>query len=296
MPKYINMGVVYVSKNAFAKAGQQLPPATWTHDDYADLLRKLTKPGEGTYGGFIPYASFTRYQPHLRAYGASMVDPKDNTKAAYHLPAAIPVWDWLWNRMFQDNSLVQRQQEQGFSGAIDGLAQGRLAMAEEGMSLLQDAATKIQGEWDIVPIPRGPARRASWGTTDGWGMWKGTKSREASWELIKFLSGPDYLKLHSKLTLQIPPRQSLLDDWMQTVRQRYPVLEKVNLKVVPEALTSTQPYVSVNQQFLCFQEMIATFQPILDQVFRDGTQKAAYLRDTREQVERAASSCGATFQ
>lgn len=82
---------------------------------------------------------------------------------------------------------------------------------------------------------------------------------------------------------------------MTVVRQRYPVLEKVNLGVVKEALTSTQPYVTVNQQFLCYQEMIAAFQPILDQVFREGTQKTPFLRENREQVERAASSCGATF-
>jgi len=200
--------------------------------------------------------------------------------------------------MFQDNTVVQRKQEQerGFSGGIDGLAQGKLAMVEEGMSVLQTAAEKIQTDWDIVPMPRGPARRASWGTTDGWGMWRGSKSRDASWELVKFLTSPDYLKMHSKTTLQIPPRQSLLDDWMTTVRQRYPVLEKVNLNVVKEALASTQPYVSVNQQFLCYQEMIGAFQPILDQVFRDGAQKPTYLRDNREQVERAAVSCGATFQ
>jgi len=179
---------------------------------------------------------------------------------------------------------------------MDGVAQGKLATVEEGMSNLQFAAERFQFDWDLLPIPRGPARRASWGTTDGWGMWKEGKAADASWELVKFLAGPDYLKLHSKATLQIPSRQSLLEDWMTTVRQRYPVLERVNLNVVKEALGSAQPYVSVNQQFLCYQEMIGAFQPILDQVFRDGTQKPTYLRDTREQVERAAASCGATFQ
>ena len=74
------------------------------------------------------------------------------------------------------------------------------------------------------------------------------------------------------------------------------MLEKVNLKVVQEALAGTQPYVTVNQQFLCYQEMIAAFQPILDQVFRDGTQRPAYLRDVYQQVEQAAASCGATFR
>ena len=88
MPKYINMGVVYYNKAMFERAGQSVPPATWSHDDYAALLKRLSSaPGaRPVFGGWIPYASFTRYQPHLCAYGGAMVEPKDNTKAAFHQP------------------------------------------------------------------------------------------------------------------------------------------------------------------------------------------------------------------
>lgn len=300
MPKYINMGVVYYNRAMFDRAGQRLPAAAWDHDDYAALLKRLTRTGgdQPVFGGRIPYASFTRYQPHLFAFGGSMVDPKDNTKAAFHLAPALQAWQWIWDRMFQDNTLTQRrqEQEQGWSNFVDGLAQGRIATAEDGMHALIDVAAKMTAEWDILPMPRGPVRRASWGTTDGWGMWKGTQRRAAAWELLKFLSGPEYIRLQSRMTLYLPPRQSALDEWVKLVRQRYPVLERVNLRVVQEALAGTEPYVRVNQQFLCYQEMNEVFQPILNDIFRDGKQRPAALRDVREQVERAAASCGATFQ
>ena len=300
MPKYINMGVVYYNKAMLERAGQSVPPSTWSHDDYAALLKRLSSaPGaQPVFGGRIPYASFTRYQPHLFAYGGSMVEPKDNTRAAFHQAPAMQAWQWIWDRMFQDNTLIKRaqEQEQGWSNFADGLAQGRIATAEDGMHALIEVATKMTADWDILPLPRGPSRRASWGTTDGWGMWKGSQSPPAAWELVKFLAGPEFMRLQSRTTLYLPSRQSALDEWIKLVRERYPVLEKVNLKVVQEALAGTQPYVTVNQQFLCYQEMIAAFQPILDQVFRDGTQRPAYLRDVYQQVEQAAASCGATFR
>jgi multiple sugar transport system substrate-binding protein len=299
MPKYINMGVIYYNKAMLERAGQRVPAPTWNHDDYATLLRRLTQTGgQPVFGGRIPYASFTRYQPHLFAYGGSMVDPKDSSKAAFHQAPAMQAWQWIWDRMFQDNTLIRRQQEQeqGWSNFVDGLAQGRIATAEDGMHALIDVATKMTADWDILPMPRGPARRASWGTTDGWGMWRGSQSRQASWELVKFLTGPEFIRMQSETTLYLPPRQSALNEWIQIVRKRYPALEKVNLKVVQEALAGTEPYVTVNQQFLCYQEMITAFQPILNEIFRDGQQRPAYLRDVREQIERAAASCGATFK
>jgi multiple sugar transport system substrate-binding protein len=299
MPKYINMGVIYYNKAMFERAGQSVPSSNWNHDDYAAMLRRVTRPGgdQPVFGGMIPFASFTRYQPHLFAYGGYMVDPKNNAKAAFHQPAAQQGLQWIWDRMFQDNTLIQRsqQQAQGWSAIYDGFAQGRIATGEEGMHALIDVASRMTVDWDILPMPRGPVRRASWGTTDGWGMWKGTKGRAAAWELVKFLSGPEYMRMQSRVAFYLPSRQSALEDWMKVVRQRQPFLEKVNLKLVQEALSSAETYVTVNQQFLCYQEMNTTFQPILDEIFRDGKQRPAYLRDVYEQVERAAGSCGATF-
>jgi multiple sugar transport system substrate-binding protein len=300
MPKYINLGVIYYNKSMFERAGQSVPPATWNHDDYAAMMKRLTRAtgDQPVFGGRIPYASFTRYQPHLFAYGGAMVDTKNNAKAAFQQAPAMQAWQWIWDRMFQDNTMIQRSQEQaqGWSNFFDGLAQGRIATAEDGMHALIDVATKMTVDWDILPLPRGPVRRASWGTTDGWGMWKGSQSKPAAWELMKFLSGPEFMRMQSRVAFYLPSRQSALDEWIKIVRQRNPVLEKVNLKVVQDALAGTEPYVTVNQQFLCYQEMNTVFQPILDEIFRDGKQRPAHLRDVYEQVEQAAASCGATFQ
>jgi multiple sugar transport system substrate-binding protein len=300
MPKYINLGVIYYNKSMFERAGQSVPPATWNHDDYAAMMKRLTRAtgDQPVFGGRIPYASFTRYQPHLFAYGGAMVDTKNNAKAAFYQAPAMQAWQWIWDRMFQDNTMIQRSQEQaqGWSNFFDGLAQGRIATAEDGMHALIDVATTLTVDWDILPLPRGPVRRASWGTTDGWGMWKGSQSKPAAWELMKFLSGPEFMRMQSRVAFYLPSRQSALDEWIKIVRERNPVLEKVNLKVVQEALAGTEPYVTVNQQFLCYQEMNTAFQPILDEIFRDGKQRPAHLRDVYQQVEQAAASCGATFQ
>jgi multiple sugar transport system substrate-binding protein len=302
LPKYVNIQQVYVNLEAMERAGQKLPPQTWSHDDYADFLRRLTRRGgdPAVVGGYVPIANLTRYQPHLWAFGGNLVDPADYRKVAFHQPQAMAGWEWIWNRMFQDRTMLSNAdlREMGLEAAtvVDGFAQGRIATIEDGLHRLQEFAEKVSTRWELVHIPRGPARRATWGTTDGWGLWKGSQGRAAAWELVRFLAGPDYTRLQTRGILYIPSRASLLDDWTQTVRQRYPALEKVNLKVVQETITGSQAYAKVAEVFPCFQEGNAALSPTISAVFGQGTEKPATLRDVRDQVERAATGCGVTFQ
>lgn len=298
MPTYVNMGVLYYNRDLFRKYGQPEPKPEWNRDDYALMLKNLTrKEGDRQlWGGRIPVTSWLRINPHAWAYGGTFVDPKDITKSALHTPATQAGLQWIWDRLWVDNSMVQIPQQQGWSSFIEGLAQHHIATAEDGMHALQSVATQVTSEWDIAHIPRGPARRASWGTTDGWGLWNGSKYLPEAWELVKFITGPDFLKLQSRIELLIPPRASLIEDWMRVVRERFPVLEKVNLKVVPEALSATN-YLGVAENFPCYQETIGDIiNPALVEIFRDGRQKPAIFRDLREQIDRAATACGATFK
>jgi multiple sugar transport system substrate-binding protein len=54
MPTYVNMFVLYYNKNLFQKQGVPEPTPDWTHDVYADSLKKLTFMNGETpvYGGF----------------------------------------------------------------------------------------------------------------------------------------------------------------------------------------------------------------------------------------------------
>jgi multiple sugar transport system substrate-binding protein len=297
MPTYINTGVLYFNRNTFRKAGVKEPDGTWTYTDYAETSRRLTRVVDGrqVYGNYHP-RGFGRTQNTLWAFGGHYVDPKDFKKTQVHLPEAQQALEWLHDRYWKDLSwLPPKQQPTGFT-FWGGLGDGLFAMAEDGMHALKDVA-RVEGmEFDIAPIPKGPKQRMSWITTDGWGLWNGSKHRQAAWELVKFLTSVEWYKLQSRIELLIPSRVSLLDDWIQVIRSKFPVLEKVNLKVVRDAMTAAPPVVSTWEQFLCAADANKIINDTLVEMFTEGTAKASAFRDRKDQLEQAAAGCGATLK
>jgi hypothetical protein len=82
---------------------------------------------------------------------------------------------------------------------------------------------------------------------------------------------------------------------VRVVRQRFSTLEKVNLKVVTDALTSMN-YLTPTQNFLCQTDAGKVINPALTQIMRDGTARPLIFRDIKAQIESAAATCGASFK
>jgi hypothetical protein len=66
------------------------------------------------------------------------------------------------------------------------------------------------------------------------------------------------------------------------------------MKVISDAL-ATLNYHAPNENFLCQAEAGAVIQPLLNQVFRDGTATPTLFRDSRTQIDTAAGACGLRF-
>lgn len=59
-------------------------------------------------------------------------------------------------------------------------------------------------------------------TTDGYGIYAGTKHPEAAWELVKFLISKDYGRAMARANFLQPARASLVDEWAGFVREEFP--------------------------------------------------------------------------
>ena len=293
LPTYINMGVLYVNNQSFAKAGVKVPDANWTYNDYAEITKRLTRMENGRqiYGGYHPLGK-GRTENTLWAFGGGFIDPKDFTKSITQQPEAQQALDWLYDRYWKDQSWINLKQRPANFAMQTSLADGLLATAEDGMHALTRVAPIDGVDFDVVSLPKGPKQRMTWITTDGWGMWSGTKSKAQAWEFTKFLASPEWYKMQTRADLLIPSRISLLDDWMQVVRSRYPSLEKVNLKGVKEQLMASPPTVSTWPQFLCAADANKVIGDTLNEVYVDGTAKPSVFRDRKPQIDAAASGCG----
>jgi multiple sugar transport system substrate-binding protein len=101
MPKLINMAVVYYNLDLFDKADLGRIDDTWDQDKYADAARKLTQ--NGTVGLFFRASELGRWWYKLGAWGGNLVDPNDNTKAAFDSDEAIAALEWSRKLIFDGN-------------------------------------------------------------------------------------------------------------------------------------------------------------------------------------------------
>jgi ABC-type glycerol-3-phosphate transport system substrate-binding protein len=163
------------------------------------------------------------------------------------------------------------------------------------MAAFRDVARNMTQDWVLAHIPKGPANRTVLGTTDGWAIWGGTKAKNEAWELVKFITTPEYYTRQATVDLLIPPRKSVFDAWMNAAREVSPGAQKVNLNVVRDALI-TMGYPKPEEIFLCQFEAGPIVQRANEQIFRDGTASPRIYRDLKPQIDQAAGGCGVRFK
>jgi multiple sugar transport system substrate-binding protein len=298
LPTYTNVCVLFYSKGVFRKAGVPEPTANWTYDDYANAAKRLTSQqgDQKIYGGYQPSNVWIRLQNQIWGFGGTGVDPKDSTKSTLQTPQTQAALQWVYDRYWRDGSWIPfKERVSGWNWWAE-IVNGKLAMGEDGMQSLVNMAQINNSDWDIAPIPKGPMQQKSWVEMDGWMIWKGTKSPDAAWELVKFLSGPDFMRMQARIELLMPARLSLLDEWQQGLRQRYPTLANVNLKLPRDLATKSPSPVRTFELFTCQSEAEMALDPTVKDVIVDGKSTPSVFRDRRDEVDRAANSCGATFK
>jgi multiple sugar transport system substrate-binding protein len=93
---------------------------------------------------------------------------------------------------------------------------------EDGSWALKDILTGADFRVGVAPFPAGPVRRVTLATTDGFGIYAGTRHPDAAWELLKFLTSVDYGRAMARANFLQPARASLVDDWTDFVRAEFP--------------------------------------------------------------------------
>jgi multiple sugar transport system substrate-binding protein len=283
MPYYVNLIMLLYDKEAFDEAGVAYPTADMDHDDYAAMLLEMNKEEEGKivrWGGLVPLW-FDRLHAHIQAFGGHVVNPDDWTECMLDKPEAQEALEWLRARMWDDNSLLQPLQAED-RGPAEMWPTRLIATAEGGMGNLAFYAEEADFEWDMTHLPKGPARRATLGTNDGWAIWEGTKNPDAAWEFMTVLAGKEFQMLISEAWGGIPNRLSLLPGWKDQVLKGFPMLENVNLDVVLEALQEGYPLNS--EQFKKQAESGVLIDAALEKVFMVGDTPVSHFIDVAKEV------------
>ena len=225
LPKYHGALALYYNKDLFDEYGVDYPDETWDHDDYLAAMKQLThdRDGDGRtdlWGSMIDI-SWDRIQVHVNAWGGHLVDPDDSTKCGMADPEAMAAMEWIRARMWDDKVMPTVLDVQNLP-TREAFIAGRVSMVEDGSWALKDILAGADFRVGVAPFPAGPAGRATLATTDGFGIYAGTKHPDEAWELLKFLIGKDYGRAMARPNFLQPARASLVDDWVKFIREEFP--------------------------------------------------------------------------
>ncbi len=225
LPKYHGALALYYNKDLFDKYGLDYPDGSWTHEDYLDAMRGLTHDqngdGKTDLWGSMMDVYWDRVQVHVNGWGGHFVDPDNPTGCRMADPEALAALEWLRARMWDDRVMAKLPDVDRL-GPTDAFIDQRVAMVEDGSWSLKNILSRAPFRLGIAPFPAGPARRVTLATTDGFGIYAGTKHPEAAWELVKFLIGKDYGRAMARTAFLQPARLSIVQDWVGYVQQEFP--------------------------------------------------------------------------
>jgi multiple sugar transport system substrate-binding protein len=292
MPKYVNMMTLWVNKDLFDKAGVKYPTKDWTHNDYVDAMTRLTR-REGQeivqWGGAAPMWNWDRFWYRVDMWGGSVVDPKDDTRCLLDQQPAMDAMDWTRNGQW-DRRIMANQPELMRAFNTEALNTNfynqKIAIVEDGFypyAMARGIEDKFKWMW--MHVPKGPVTRRVLGTSDGFTVWKDTKAPDATWKLVKWLSGPVFQTVQTEYAGSFPVRYSVLKDWKQIVIRNYPLLADANLDVGPEAMEMGYP-----QDRKFFKKQLAAKDlvlPALTKLYRDGGTPISILKEVTQQVNNA---------
>jgi multiple sugar transport system substrate-binding protein len=289
LPKYHGALALYYNKDLFDQARVDHPGDTWTHDDYLAAMKHLTQtPNQenqtGVWGSMTDIA-WERLQVHVNAWGGHFVDPNDPTKSKMADPAALQAFEWIRARMWDDKVMATALDVQN-KGTQEAFIAGQLAMVEEGSWALKNILANANFRVGLAAFPAGPVRRATLATTDGFGIYAGTKHPEAAWELLKFLVSMEYGRAMAKAQFLQPARASLVDEWIQFVRTEFPD-KTTDLNIAAFADGQRQGYSVIGEEFANQADAQRLANGAWQQIFMLGLSPVETIKVLSRQIEEA---------
>lgn len=187
LPVYFNIPFVYYRPDLFREAGLPMPDERWTWDDYSRAAKALTRRAPDgsvkTFGTNLPLLWWVGWLSFVRQAGGDLVDSEGNLQIGK--PATLRALELMHDFVHADGSAPLPA-----NAPPGAFINGRYAMFYGGhVSELATLREHADFEWDIAPLPAGPAGRATGElAVVGVGIWKGTKHPQAAREVLRFLS------------------------------------------------------------------------------------------------------------
>jgi multiple sugar transport system substrate-binding protein len=198
-------------------------------------------------------------------------------------PASLEAHEWLRQRIWDDKVMASFLDVQNLSTSQAFINQ-KIAMVEDGSWSLKNILDSASFRIGVAPFPHGPAKQVTLGTTDGFGIYAGTKYPQEAWEFLKFLISKDYGRAMAQAHFLQPARASLVPEWAGFIRQEYPEKTKdINLEAFADG--QIKGYSVTVEHFPNMVEVGKIAKDTWDQIFTFGKAPVSEMANVCQQIE-----------
>lgn len=192
LPKDYSPVAVFYNKALFDAAEVEYPEPGWTWQDFRRKARALTNSEQGIYGVQLP-ANWPRgFEYWVAAAGGRLINAGGNEiEGLMDSDEVVRALQFYADLYHTDGSAAPATDLSAFSGGEDFFAQGKAAMRLFGRwpqtGYLENQ--ELRPVLGVAPPPVGdqPATVLAWA---GFGIAATSDQKEAAWQFLRFLSGP----------------------------------------------------------------------------------------------------------
>ena len=254
MPQYLGTVALGYNVDMFDEAGLPYPEPrlssnTMDWEEFEALAKRLTRDvnGDGMpdIWGFSKSMTRTdRIHYWLAAAGSDFFGNEAKTVSTLNNPAAIAGLEYLQRLRWESQVIAP-------PGVPSGFLEGQAAIAEIGswglvnyLGLKSDGSPKVTFEWNLFPMPVGPAGvRATLATNDGYAINRNTKHPEEAYLLLRFLTGREANEIKAKYLGLQPAHRDAVPEYIGLMQEVNRDVYDLDLFVYAEAGAYAHPEV-----------------------------------------------------
>jgi multiple sugar transport system substrate-binding protein len=280
--------VIWVNVDLFQSAGLKVPAVPyrsneWTWDDFVAAARQLTSRQLGPDGQPLVFGTnvlHSWYGYWVHGNGGEVLTP-DHKRFALSQPSGYEPLQWIAD-LIHKHKVHPHQRYTGQSGNSGNnlFLNGRLGMLAGGGNWNTYRTQISSFQWDIVPYPKGAARRGHTATPLLFMIPTGTAHPEDGFAFLLNLVSDDAQKVVAAKGFRMPPKKAQATSglWLR------PELPPKNQRLWAEAMEGAQWEPQIPQR----EKLRQVYRPALTPIWDDN-------RPAREAMREVEAACNAVL-
>lgn len=207
VPRDAVSGFVAYNKDLFDAAGIAYPEDGWTIAEYRDLANQLTNRDEDIYGvgAIVGGEGCMLWSPFSFNLGGEITSPDGRDVVGYmDTEATANAMTWCLELVTEDQVTAPAELQDQFGELV--FLSGNVAMQSISDWELLSITEQADFEWGVVAPPRFDENTEVIPWTDSYMyyMWNGSNRKDAAWQLIEWLSGPEAQRIAAEADVWSP--------------------------------------------------------------------------------------------